>query len=252
MLLAVATGWVMDISGQPLFFAIFIICELAALVILWGLPNRLVEVRVAEKATGALAGLRAMFTKRIVLCLGAALFAAFAAMTYFVFLSIYLDTLRFDDSMKGLAWGVAIVAEIALLLTAGRFIERYGCRWLILIGLGGVILRSSIYAFVSIRWVAFLASSLHALTFAAVHIGAVHFLTDEAPKGRNGAVQLLLSATMWGIGGAIGSLMAGYLAAGLGYRGMYAVSIVFGVIGMVIFLPLLKDRRPSAETDVAM
>jgi PPP family 3-phenylpropionic acid transporter len=89
----------------------------------------------------------------------------------------------------GALWALGVVAEILLFALSGRVVGAVGpARMIVLGGIGGVI-----------RWGAMalnpppmalpLLQILHALSFAATHLGAMHFLAQAVPAGRGATAQ---------------------------------------------------------------
>ena len=75
--------------------------------------------------------------------------------------------------------------------------------------------------FVEQLWMLAVAQTLHAASFGVFHAVAI-YLTHRLFTGRHqGRGQALYSSMSFGAGGALGSLMAGYLWEGAGAQWMY-------------------------------
>jgi PPP family 3-phenylpropionic acid transporter len=85
---------------------------------------------------------------------------------------------------------------------------------------------------------------LHALTFGAAHLGAMHFMARALPEEWSATGQSLYSATVSGLGFGLVMAVSGQLYAALGANS-YLVMAVIAAIGALAALML--DRRWHAE-----
>jgi PPP family 3-phenylpropionic acid transporter len=126
----------------------------------------------------------------------------------------------------GLLWALGVIAEITLFAASARVVPRVGATGMIVLGgLGGLV-----------RWAAMaldpptaalpLLQVLHALSFGATHLGAMHFLARAVPAGRGATAQgdfvavqgIVFAAVM----GAAGLLVSAY--GNLAYAAMAAAA----------------------------
>jgi PPP family 3-phenylpropionic acid transporter len=83
-------------------------------------------------------------------------------------------------------------------------------------------------------WIMIFAQTLHAASFGVYHAVAIH-LTHQLFTGRHqGRGQALYSSLSFGAGGAVGSLIAGYLWAGVGAQWMYAAAAATAALAGLI------------------
>ncbi|MEN5082534.1 MFS transporter [Bosea sp. TWI1241] len=129
----------------------------------------------------------------------------------YAFGSLHWRRLGIGDEQIGQLWAVAVVAEIAVFLVAGRIVSlgTGGLRWIALGGLAAM-LRFGLMAAEPGFAVTVLLQLLHGVTFACTHMGALAAVSALAPAGRRAAAQgrLVAAAAL-----AMGSLtvLAGYL-----------------------------------------
>ena len=116
--------------------------------------------------------------------------------------------------------------------------------------LGGVagILRWSLAG--ALTWLPFIAALqlLHALTFGASHLGAMHFLSRAVPPSAAASAQSLYAALSSGIGSGLVMVVAGalYAAYGGGAYSFMAVLSAAGLVGCCCPMtepPLLAEER---------
>ena len=93
---------------------------------------------------------------------------------------------------------------------------------------------------------------LHALTFGAAHLGAIHVMARSVPEGQAGTAQALYASVVGGVGMGAAMLLAGPLYAAYGGRAYWAMAVIaaVGLAASVALLRLRGARRllsPRAE-----
>jgi MFS transporter, PPP family, 3-phenylpropionic acid transporter len=74
---------------------------------------------------------------------------------------------------------------------------------------------------------------LHALTFAATHLGAMHYLADAVPQAQAATAQSVFSAIVGGLGLGLASLLAGALYGAWGGGAYFAMAAMAGLGGVL-------------------
>ncbi len=155
--------------------------------------------------------------------------------TMYVFYSIYLEQAGYSKTLIGALWTVGVVAEVVLFLRLPQVMRRFSLRVLLLASFVCAVLR-----FPAIGWgvesLALLAAAqlLHAATFGAFHaacVAAVHRLFPGVLAARG---QALYSSIAYGLGGAAGSLVAGWTWTALGPSASFMVSALFAALGAAL------------------
>ena len=134
----------------------------------------------------------------------------FSHAPFYSFYSNFLSQAGFSTSQIGFLWSVGVIAEIIMFAYASLFLKRWSWRslvavCLILTGLRWVI----VGLFPSIFFAHFFAQSIHAFSFGLFHIIAMRVIFQNFSAGQQGRGQALYS-TMWGLGVALGSILAGH------------------------------------------
>jgi len=169
-----------------------------------------------------------------------ALFAACFCMTVahgamYAFYSIYLEAAGYSKTLIGTLWTLGVVAEVALFLRLPQLMRRFSLRALLLASFACAALR-----FLAIGWgvgsLAVLAAAqlLHAATFGAYHAASVAAVHRMFPGPLEARGQTLYSSLAYGLGGAAGTLLAGWTWEALGPAPSFAVSAVFAVLGALL------------------
>jgi PPP family 3-phenylpropionic acid transporter len=135
---------------------------------------------------------------------------------YYGFGTLYWRGLGFSDTVIGVLWAEGVVAEIVLFWYSAPVLARFGP--LGLMALGGVagIVRWSLMGVLPGLGAAAGLQLLHAMTFGASHLGAMHFMARSVPPGAAASAQSLYAALSAGLGSGLVMLVAGALYAAYG------------------------------------
>jgi PPP family 3-phenylpropionic acid transporter len=153
----------------------------------------------------------------------------------YAFLSIHLEAAGYSKTAIGGLWTLGTAAEIAVFLFLPQLMRRYSLRALLITSFVCIALR-----FVLIGWaieiVALLvfAILLHAATFGIFHaasLAAVHRIFAGRLEARG---QALYSSLTYGVGGAAGTLIAGWTWDALGPGPTFTVSALAGALGALL------------------
>jgi len=131
---------------------------------------------------------------------------------YYAFFSIYLEELGYSRTETGVLWVLGVLIEIGLFFVSHRIIPRFSLFFLLVLSL----------VFTGLRWVLtglfsefvlllIVAQSLHAFSFGVVHLVSVEYCRKSFSAVTLSRAQALISATSFGMGGAAGTFLSGYV-----------------------------------------
>ena len=143
----------------------------------------------------------------------------------------------------GLLWAGGVVAEVVLFACNAPLLRRMGPVGLLGAAAVAGVVRWAVLALTIEVWALALAQCLHALTFGAMHLGAMVFIARTVPASSSNTAQALFAATTNGLGLGAGLLIAGALYAAWGADAYWACAAVSG-LG---FVAVLAMRRPARE-----
>lgn len=151
---------------------------------------------------------------------------------YYGFGTLYWRSLGLSEATIGLLWAEGVLAEILVFWQGQRLVSRFGPVGLMVLGGAAGILRWSLAGVLS--WLPFIAllQLLHALTFGASHLGAMHFLSRAVPHSAAASAQSLYAAVSSGLGGGLVMVAAGALYAAYG-GGAYLVMAGLSAAGLL-------------------
>jgi len=207
---------------------------------------------IGEKRPGLLDGARDLIGHRryLVVVVGCGLIQGAHAFYYGFSVLDWRDQ-GVSAAVIGQLWGVAVAGEVAFLWSLPRIEPRVRPEALILIGAAGAVVRWTCLGFappVSLLWP---IQSLHALSFAAAHVGAMRLIFRETPERAAGLAQTLYAAFASGLVLGLCTLASGPLYDRLGSGGYWVMAGLAGTGGLVSLLLLrLKPARNSGGRDV--
>ena len=133
-----------------------------------------------------------------------------------------------SETAIGVLWAEGVVAEILLFSVSGFFVARLGpMALLMLAGISGVA-RWTVLAQTTDMTSLVAVQVLHAITFGAVHLGAMHFVARNAPPGLSATAQGLYASAS-GLAMGLAMIGAGSLFANFGGKAFFAMAIVSAI-----------------------
>ncbi|WP_111885489.1 MFS transporter [Acinetobacter sp. CFCC 11171] len=155
-------------------------------------------------------------------------FLLFSHAPFYSFYSNYLMQADFSTSQIGFLWSVGVIAEIIMFAYANVFFNRYSWRNLVLICLGLTGMRWLIVGLYPTVFITqFAAQTIHAFSFGLFHLIAMRIIFQNFTASQQGRGQALYS-TMWGLGVASGSILAGR------YWDMLSGPVIFMIAGLAV------------------
>lgn len=231
ILAVLATGAVLDRWVSQALLPIVVSLSMGAALVAWSLPESAVKktahVSVTERAR--------WFDARTIAFLGAAFCMTVAHGALYAFYSLYLVQHGYSKTMVGWLWTIGVLGEIVLFFFLPQVLRRWNLRTVLLAAFACAVLR-----FCLIGWcveslaVLVFAQLLHAATFGAYHaaaIAAVHRLFTAERQVRG---QALFSSLSYGLGGAVGMLLAGAVWASMGPTFSFSLCAGFALLGGVL------------------
>ena len=172
----------------------------------------------------------------IVICLLIACMLAQASHgPYYTFFSIYLEGYGYTRTLIGMLWALGVVAEIVVFLLMHRWLYLFGARTLFLTALLITVIRWLLIASQAQDLsIVLLAQLMHAASFGLYHGAAIQMIHRLFPGKLRGRGQALYSSFSFGLGGAIGSFLSGYVWNVLGETQIYYMAAMMAGVGYLI------------------
>lgn len=229
-------GWLVDRVGPEAIVGCLLFALSATAVFAWMLPER-ARVEAARAQCAPQSEDTAESGRRVVMrLLTCPVFAGFliaagavqgAHGMFYSFGALAWQAQGISTTWIGALWAIAIAGEVVLFAYSGRVAARFGPVLLMIVAAGASVVRWSAMAFAPPLAVLPALQILHALTYGASHLGAMHFISRAVPEAAQGTAQALYATMAMGIliGGA--TLASGALYAHVGvsaYAGMAAMA----------------------------
>lgn len=131
---------------------------------------------------------------------------------YYTFYSLYLQDHGYSRFSIGLLWALGVIAEIILFVYMHRIQRRFSVYAILVVSLILTVLRWLVTAFcVDSLALTIFSQTLHAFSFAATHAASIEIIRRYFGHHKQGQGQALYSSMGFGLGGALGALISGYI-----------------------------------------
>ncbi len=134
----------------------------------------------------------------------------------YAFGALHLQGQGVSGRAFGTLWVIAILAETALFAWSAPFVARFGAVRLLILGGVAAVFRWGVMSVDPSYAIVFALQALHALTFGATHLGAMHFIAKAVPGRGAGTAQALHAAIGNGLIMAAAIYATGYIYPRLG------------------------------------
>lgn len=241
--MSVGVGWLLEATSEDIIYWVILV----SIVLTIGATFALPDVRITPL------GRKGQPVRRLLKDRGFRIFMATVALIhgshalYYAFATLHWRSLGYSDGLIGFLWAEAVAVEVLFFI----FGERIGGKFLassllVLAGVAG-ILRWSVLAFDPTMGVLIGVQSLHALTFGAMHLGAMTFMTRSVSLDLSATAQSLYGASAFGIGTGITMLFVGLL-----YEEFAATSFLLMTLmamgGTLFGLLLRRHEKPILQS----
>ncbi len=167
----------------------------------------------------------------------------FSHARFYSFYSNFLKSLNFSTTEIGFLWAMGVFAEIFMFSIASKIFQRFSWRSLVIVCLLVTSIRWMLVAVFSHYFIGQLfAQCLHAFSFGLFHLIAMRVIFQNFSAGQQGRGQALYS-TMWGLGVAFGSVLAGH------FWKTFSGELIFMCASVVVLLGLCFVKWLPKQVD---
>lgn len=161
------------------------------------------------------------------------------------FATLHWQSLGLGDFAIGLLWSEGVTAEVLLFAVGAALLRRIGPTRMLLLGAGAATVRWLGNGFDPGLPALIVLQALHGLSFGAMHLGMMHFITQSVAPRMSASAQSLTAATA--TGGLTGAAMFAcgplYAALGGGAFFVMAAMAAIGTLGLVVLALTWRGRR---------
>ncbi|MCY6411140.1 MFS transporter [Acinetobacter sp. VNH17] len=171
----------------------------------------------------------------------------FSQAPFYSFYSNFLKEIGFSTMQIGTLWATGVIAEIVMFAVAQKvFFIRFSWRTLVTVCLILTSLRWLLVGILNTHFVGqLLAQCLHAFSFGLFHLIAMKVIFQNFSAEQQGRGQALYS-TMWGLGVASGSLLAGHYWQILSGATIFLCASVVVLLGLILVVWLPNQIETTA------
>jgi PPP family 3-phenylpropionic acid transporter len=157
--------------------------------------------------------------------------------TLYGFASLHWLKAGLSSDGVGFLWAEGVIAEV-ILFAAGSWLLRRVTPQLLMLAAGFAgIVRWSLLAVSTDMTVLVFAQALHALTYAACHLGAMTFMHQRVPYALSARAQGVYTAVTMGLVPGLGYLAAGWLYDSMGGGAFWPMAVAAGLsLPLTLFL----------------
>lgn len=175
----------------------------------------------------------ALLKRREVIAFFTSTFLMIAAhASLYVFYSLYLSRLGYNNTVIGLMWSLGVVVEIVFFFYQAPIFKRFGVQKLMIASLLIAVVRFLMIGFgAQSLLVLLVAQVLHAATFGVHHSASVVTLQRWFSGPLQASGQALFTSISYGLGGTLGGLILGGLWDTFGSQTVYLMAAMFSLAG---------------------
>lgn len=202
ILAATASGHVL-VEAPPTVILWLVLATVAATALACAvLPDLRTE---AAPVAAGLPLFRVLADRRLVLMLAAAGLIQGSHAVYYAFGTLHWQAAGHGDDVIGLLWAEGVVCEIVLFAFGAAVLRRIRAPWLIAAAGALAVLRWLVLGSTTALPAVVAVQALHAFSYGAAHLGAIHVIARTVAPGLSATAQSLYAALVMGL--ALGSML---------------------------------------------
>jgi len=191
--------------------------------------------------------IKAFMNQRVLVFLFCAFLMLAGHGAYYGFFSIYLESLGFGSSFIGVAWALAIIAEIVVMINSKRIFEYVSLERALAIAFIIAVFRWVLLGTLQAWYAILLLQILHAGTYAVFHMASILYMDHLSPERAKTLGQSINNAVTYGLGLMAGFFISGFLYEQAGASVTFWVSALLALLGGAIFTGFRwVDQRQGA------
>ncbi len=227
-------GWLID----HMHVGIILVAILGGFVLL-ALSSFGIPAPSTAPAAGRLSRVREFPPRETTVFLACSFLMLVSHGAYYGFFSIHLERLGFGGTFIGIAWALASIAEIVVMLRSKSIFDRFSLEKVLVFSLFVAALRWGVLSTLRSGPALLFAQLSHAVTYGTFHMASILYMDRIAPPSAKTLGQAANNAITYGLG-----LMVGFFLSGLAYdriggnRLFMASALVAAAAGLMFSLHL--------------
>ncbi len=176
-----------------------------------------------------------LLNRRVIFFLSSGFLMLVSHGAYYGFFSIHLENLGYSRTFIGLAWAVASLAEIFVMIKSGVIFKRYALEKVLLFSFTVAVFRWIVLYFARTPALILSSQALHAVTYGTFHIASILCIDRLAPKQAKTVGQAVNNAVQYGLGLMVGFFINGFLYERIGSAALFMMSAGIAAVGGMLF-----------------
>ncbi len=172
---------------------------------------------------------------RVIFFLSSAFLMLASHGAYYGFFSIHLESLGYDRTFTGIAWAIASIAEIAVMINSDRIFKRFSIETVITAAFITATARWLTLSLVKSPVLILISQTSHALTYGAFHIASILYIDSMTSDETKTLGQSLNNAVTYGFGLMVGFFLSGWIYEQAGSFALFAFSSIIALSGGIFF-----------------
>jgi len=234
-------GVLMDISGPKVIFPAGIISLVLLFIV--SVFMRDTSLKPPPKLSNS-SSIRKLLTPRVLLVLMLCVLMQVSHAPFYTFFSIFLESYGYSKSLIGVLWSLGVVFEIIVFMVCHKIMRNYPL----------IFLLSVTFLIAGIRWcllglypesltIVIFTQIMHAVTYGLYHSVMIQLIDRYFQGQYQVRGQALYSSITFGVGGALGSVISGYVWTYFGANFLfYAAGFMMLAVAAFSFV-MLNDRH---------
>ena len=207
------------------------------------ISTRIPDVPPTEKASFT-RKVRDFFNRRVAVFLFCAFLMLVSHGAYYGFYSIHLENLGYDKTFIGVAWALASIAEIIVMVKSDSIFKRFSIENVLFFSFIAATLRWFALYFVTSPAALLFLQALHAMTYGSFHVASILYIDSQAPDEAKTLGQAVNNAVTYGLGLMVGFFISGFLFENVGSFALFMISSGIALFGGVVLKGShIIDRR---------
>jgi len=206
---------------------------------------RIPDIRIKKNESFRLKT-RDFLNRRVVVFLFCAFLMLVSHGTYYGFYSIHLENLGYGSTFIGVAWALASISEILVMIKSDSIFRRFSMENVLVFSFMMATFRWFALYFATSTFAILLLQVLHAVTYGTFHVASILYIDSLTPDETKTLGQAVNNAATYGFGLMVGFIINGYLFESVGSFALFMLSSLIALSGGLLLKgSYMIDRRSN-------
>jgi len=240
----VVLGRVIDLYSIDIIIGLIFLGSLIQAAISIKVPG----IRIKNYASFTIKA-KVLVKRRVIVFLFCAFLMLASHGTYYGFFSIHLEDMGYGKTFIGIAWALATISEILVMIKSDRIFKRFSMENVLVFSFMVAALRWFALFFAKSPAAILLLQLLHAFSYGTFHVASILYIDSLTPAEAKTLGQAVNNAVTYGLGLMVGFFISGLFFESLGSFMLFFISGFIALGGGLLFkgFQLMDTRRPASD-----